>query len=75
MLASYLLNAKLGAAALPRLIRGDISRFKDLGASSYAADLSEVLKRLEFPLPEMVTQCRGGPRALPREIDCDDMPE
>lgn len=43
LLEGYLLNAPKGAAKVRDMIITDIGRFSNLGATRYAADLSEVL--------------------------------
>ena|GEM_PF-4155229 len=47
LLASYLLNRHRGTATLRRLIRQDMVRFAEMRARKYAADLAEVLKRVD----------------------------
>jgi hypothetical protein len=70
MLAAYLLNRKRGVAAVRKMIRDDIDRFNDLGARGYALELSEVLNRLNVPLPQMATQPGAHPHAMLRGAIC-----
>ncbi|WP_424360808.1 hypothetical protein [Methylocystis parvus] len=51
LLTTYLLNRKLGAANVRRLIRDDIRRLSEMGAKQYASDLADVLKCFDSAFP------------------------
>lgn len=47
MLEGYLLNLRLGAGQVREMIQADITRFSELGAWDYAADLMQVLSSFD----------------------------
>lgn len=53
LLEGYLLNMPKGAAKVRNMIIMDIARLSDLGATRYAADLSEVLVLFDLTHPHL----------------------
>lgn len=51
LFASYLLNRERGLPAVRNLIRDDIDRFADLGASRYVYELNTILKHFDSVFP------------------------